>query len=292
MISIEDRIKFYYGHDEYGLIEPSSLNTVIFDKPFHSNQYYNTLGAYVLDIDRYIKYLPNRKNKLWFQCGDRWYNGSPFPVLVKTRNTKAKNCSGIIANLNSIRHWSAVEKVINDNPLWHSKISNVVWRGSTTGAKDQNIRESVVKKYFHKYDIGFSYISKQRNHLSKYAQNSMSLKELLKYKYILVLDGNDKASCLNWVLASNSVPIMKKPIFHSWLCEPWLKSGVHYVEMNQDGSNLEEVIDWCKNNDEECKKIAENGKLFIKQNFMNQTVEKSIEKKLVQKIIKHMAQCK
>ena len=101
------------------------------------------------------------------------------------------------------------------------------------------------------------------------------------YKYLPVIDGNDKSSSLGWVMASNSVPVMPRPRFHSWMCEPWMIAGVHYVEVKADWSDFEERLDWCRHNDEECKKIAENGKIFMMQ-FMNQTQETYIEQKLTE----------
>ena len=108
----------------------------------------------------------------------------------------------------------------------------------------------------------------------------MTIPDLLKYKYLPVVYGNDKSSSLGWVMASNSVPIMPVPRYHSWMCESFLEPGVHYVEVKRDFSDMIEKIEWCKQNDAECKKIAENGKQFMLQ-FMNTTQEQYIELQVV-----------
>ena len=109
----------------------------------------------------------------------------------------------------------------------------------------------------------------------------LKISEMKRYKYLPVVDGNDKSSSLGWVMASNSVPIMPKPRFHSWMCEPWLESGVHYVQVKADWSDFDEQLEWCRQNDSECKKIGENGIEFMKQ-FMDETKENYIESKLAQ----------
>ena len=104
---------------------------------------------------------------------------------------------------------------------------------------------------------------KNKDIFKKYYRPSISIAEQLQYKYIPILDGNDKASCLNWVLSSNSIPLIPKPRFHSWLCEKFLEPNVHYVELNEDYSNLEEKLQWCSDNDKTCQEIAVNGKYFM-----------------------------
>jgi len=109
------------------------------------------------------------------------------------------------------------------------------------------------------------------------------MERMAQYKYLPLLDGNDKASALNWILLSNSVPLMPKPRFHSWLCEKFLEPNVHYVELKQDYSDLDEKLQWCLQNDGLCKEIAENGASFINSNFKYDT-EIEMEKILIENI--------
>jgi hypothetical protein len=43
------------------------------------------------------------------------------------------------------------------------------------------------------------------------------------------------------------------------LLEPW----VHYIPMQPDGSNAEEMVQWVGDHDEEAHMIAERGRLFM-----------------------------
>ena len=45
------------------------------------------------------------------------------------------------------------------------------------------------------------------------------------------------------------------------------KPYVHYIPIKKDLSDLIEKIQWCKNNDKECKKIAKNCYKFAIDNF-------------------------
>lgn len=294
MINLDDRIKYYLGDTNYTDYEPDKIDPVIHDYPFHTSQNYSVLKrSYVEDINRYKSYIGN---DFWCQCGDLSYMGGNIPILVKTRKANCSMSKGIIANLNSSRHWQYCERAIKHNISWEEKQNNVIWRGATTGIYGNIFiykyhyktysRENFVKDYHTKYDIGFSSIVQSCGHLREYVKKPCAVVEMLNCKYIPIIDGNDKSSSLNWVLASNSVPIMPKSDFHSWLCEPWLVPNVHYVEVKEDFSDFDEKIEWCKTHDDECKEIAYNGQKFIVENFSNLEDAKHIEKEIIKRTIK------
>jgi Glycosyl transferase family 90 len=58
-----------------------------------------------------------------------------------------------------------------------------------------------------------------------------SYSEMLQYKVIVILEGNDISSGLKWALYSNSVVLMPKPTFTSWAMEERLVPYVHYVPL-------------------------------------------------------------
>jgi hypothetical protein len=55
---------------------------------------------------------------------------------------------------------------------------------------------------------------------------AMSMRHLLQYKVIIMLEGNDVASGLKWALLSQSVVLMPPPQHTSWameeLLQPWV----------------------------------------------------------------------
>jgi len=306
-ISKEQRLEFYIGSSNKNSDQPIWTDVAIPDIPFRTDIDFNNIDPnYAFDIKRYQSYT---NKPFWVQYGDcsSW---TDYPVLCKIRDTKYQgnklatagnntkefviknnieeyNGSGVIAKLNTARHWSFVSFFIQDNTSWGNKKSELIWRGLSTGihqnAKNYN-RLNFVKDYWDKYDVGFSGWVQQHccPEAGKYIKNGIHPFELASYKYIVAIDGNDKSSSINWILASNCVPIMPKPRFHSWLCEPWLKNKVHYVEVKEDFSDLTEQINWCKDNDDKCKEIAYNGKAFILDNFADDT---NIEKELMEIIL-------
>lgn len=286
MISIQDRINFYLGDFQYESDEPPMSEPVRHDLPFKSSQNYSELKTtYCLDINRYVKYTDK---SFWLQCGDSPYT-FPYPALVKIRDTANPKSCGIIGNLNSSRHWKPCERALKNTTKWSEKKNNAIWRGSTTGInfkfKEYN-RELFVKDYCNKYDIGFSATVQSQDHLKEYIKTPIDIDGMLKYKYLPVIDGNDKSSSLNWILASSSVPIMPKPRFHSWLCESYLQPNVHYVEVQNNFSDFDEKIQWCKDNDSQCKQIAENGQTFILENFTNRGATEQIEKYIIEYLVR------
>jgi len=285
MLSIEDRIKYYIGKTKDPYVKPT-LKTTGYDVPIAINlptyrHNFHTIHpntAYPIDVVRMGKH--SSKPTLWFQCGDSPYTDYTWPVLVKIRDTKNKSSKGIIANLDSTRHLGDIFK-ITDIP-WADKRDDWLWRGADTG---RGIRLDFVRQFYQQHDVGFSgYVQDALICPELYPKHLLKPKvppeHLLQCKYLPIIDGNDKSSSLGWILASNSLPLMPRPRYHSWLCEPWLEPGVHYVEVKRDFSDLVDKIQWCKDHDHECNVIADNGKKFMMQ-FTNPTQEEYIEKQIV-----------
>jgi hypothetical protein len=102
----------------------------------------------------------------------------------------------------------------------------------------------------------------------------------MKYKYILDIDGYTNSwEGTIWKLYSGSVVIKQKSIWKQWYYDE-LKEWIHYVPVNNDFSNLEEVMNWCLNNDELCKQISINSRNFVKNKLNNNHVLKSVINKI------------
>jgi hypothetical protein len=285
MIDVRSRLNYYIGENTTKTKEPENTATHGYDIPIKLNfEIYRSNFArihpgteYPIDVIRYLSHVKN--NTLYIQCGDSAFGGEKWPVMVKVRDTH-KNSSGVIVNFESIRHLGGMFDVAD--PPWDEKRNESVWRGADTGWNGERLE--FVKKYGNTHNVGFSnFVQDALKSPHLYSRDmrkpKISISELKKFKYLPVIDGNDKSSSLGWIMASNSVPIMPKPRFHTWVCEPWMKPGVHYVEVKRDWSDFDEKLEWCRQNDSECKKIADNGTIFMMQ-FMNQTQENYIEKQL------------
>jgi Glycosyl transferase family 90 len=93
--------------------------------------------------------------------------------------------------------------------------------------------------------------------------NSMKFQEMLQYKAIIMLEGNDVSTGLKWSLYSNSVVLTPKPTCTSWAMEELLQPFVHYIPLYDNLTNVEEQVQWIRDHDDEAQQIAHNGKLWM-----------------------------
>jgi len=212
-------------------------------------------------------------------------NNHNLPTLMKVRTVNNTN-NAIIVPLSYKRHWNPMFGVLKKSVKWENKINNVIYRGTLTGRTTKRL--DFCKLYFNKYNVGLLKNNGQFQNLNydEYLRNKMTPEEMIKYKYIISIEGNDKDSGLNWKLASNSVVIMTPPIYESWLMENKLEPYVHYIPMKDDMSDLDDILEWCKKNDDKCKEIAQNARKFIMQFTNNETEQ------LIFNMIKHLYQIK
>ena len=205
----------------------------------------------------------------------------PVGTLVKTRNNQDRG-SVIIRCLNFERHWHNYYNRPADIPFDNKK-SAVIWRGTTTGRETGVSRFNLVKTWFNKHpkiDVGFSSICQMKAAYNNYVKGHKEMHDLLKYKYILSVEGNDKDTGINWKLNSNSLVFMAKPSVSSWLMESTLIPNYHYILLKDDFSDLLEKVIWCDYNETKCKQMIINANTFMRQ-FNNKGVEKNIEKALI-----------
>jgi len=208
--------------------------------------------------------------------------GFDIPVYVKSCSIKDANSSRFLLPLDYNRHWAYVGEVSKHDSDFTCKKSVLFWRGVTTGsfskARGYSSRYHLARQLcdghfgHNNFDIGFSDVVQLNSSNSdipvqeirnKCIAPKASIAQHLECKYLLSLEGNDVASGLKWMLASNSIVIMPKPEVETWACESYLKPYIHYVPISADLHDLQHQLDWCESNKNECIKIAQNGKSFI-----------------------------
>mmetsp|Transcript_38600 Transcript_38600/g.65932 ORF Transcript_38600/g.65932 Transcript_38600/m.65932 type:complete len:98 (+) Transcript_38600:744-1037(+) len=57
-------------------------------------------------------------------------------------------------------------------------------------------------------------------------------------------------------MTSNSVVFMAKPTMVSYAMEDSLAQFVHYIPVNDDYSNVLQMVEWARRNDRQCKWIS------------------------------------
>jgi hypothetical protein len=99
--------------------------------------------------------------------------------------------------------------------------------------------------------------------------------EQAAFKYILSVEGNDVASNLKWVMATNSLCLMPAPAYETWFMEGRLEAGRHYVELRPDFEDLEEKVRHYERHADEALAIIQNAQAYVRQ-FLNEKREQLI----------------
>lgn len=193
------------------------------------------------------------------------------PTLVKSRPISDNNENSVLLKLNTIRHFNFVQ----DPFQYEDKKDMLVWRG----ACHQPHRRFFIEQFSShpRCDVGDT-----RKDASLGKQPFMSIRDQLKYKFILSIEGNEVASNLKWIMYSNSLCFMVKPKFETWFMEGKLIPGVHYVELKKDYSDLEEKMDFYLKNKDAAAKIIDNANNYIKP-FLDHDREALISYLVLQK---------
>ena len=181
------------------------------------------------------------------------------------------------------------EDVVRD---WAYKEENrAVFRGGTTGCgatPETNQRIQLCSKTFldtlefeGMLDVGITTVTRQykmdeKQGLMRVDPSDLQIVEPLtiaqqsNYKYIIHIDGNVHAYRLLKTMLTGSCILRVRSPYYGW-AEPWLKGfdindtetdpkTCHYVLVNANFSNLDDVLNWCLDNEEACAYIGANAR--------------------------------
>ena len=236
-------------------------------------------STYQLDLQESLRYFPKnvRVEKIF---GDNIQN-PPRPALVKSRPVGPAGSNGVLLKLNRIRHFRFVE----DNRPFADKKNLLVWRGNAS----QPHRRDFMERFFDHplCNVGHYYHRPVAN--MPWKRGELSIRDQLAYKFILALEGNDVATNLKWVLSSNSLCIMPPCRYETWFMEGRLESGVHYVEIASDGSDLEKKMTYYLEHPDKAEAIIHNANAWVKQ-FQDKHTEHVIALQVLQRYFQRSGQ--
>jgi hypothetical protein len=237
----------------------------------------NTRDREYLELVR--KVYPNINSTTYFRTCfyDNIFN-SEGQFLI-SYNRPYNSSTSVLFPLDGYHNPKIFENIYLSKPF-KNKNSTLIWRGATTGpilkshgSPEKNNRFEIVSRFANsssKMDLGFTDIFQIENTslieiITKYKKTRINIVELLDFKYILCMEGNDLATNFIWVLASKSCPFHTYPftsesIYFGTGLYPW----EHFVPVAIDGHDLEEKLDWCLKNFKACEKIAINGFEYMK----------------------------
>ncbi|RZU99407.1 glycosyl transferase family 90 [Spiribacter vilamensis] len=227
--------------------------------------------AYYIDMKRYLMAF-DPSVRLFYQPGDVTRVTDQLTFL-KSRPIRHDNHTSVLLKLNRVRHYFFV----NDQQPFEHKKNLLVWRG---GCHQQHRKEFVKRFCDHPLcDVGDS---RQESSDEVCNKGFLGISQQLGYKFILSIEGNDVATNLKWIMASNSLCFMTKPKFETWFMEGALVAGFHYVQVSDDYSDLDSKVQYYIDHPEQAKAIVRNANNYVKP-FLNEPREHLIGLLVMQK---------
>lgn len=214
----------------------------------------NKSSAYYFDLRNVIRYFP-RDARVAYQLGDVT-TVPEHPRFVKSRpiDRPEDNAHSVLLKLNTVRHYLKVQ----DNLDFEQKRPQAVWRGKSNHPE----RIEFARRWAASPLCDVGCVRHKEKDDQPYLKPFMSIPDQLEYQFIVSVEGIDVATNLKWIMASNSLCLIRRPRFETWFMEGTLKPGVHYVELKDDFSDLEEKIDYYRSHPEQAKAIIENAKRY------------------------------
>ena len=175
-------------------------------------------SAQSLDLKQYLRYFPPRF-KFHYQLGDVT-RVPEVPAFLKSRPISSENNNSVILKLNAGRFYDFAL----DRLSFSEKKPIAVFRGPCHKMHRQIFIDQTYR--YPNTNIGDTRSSEKSK---PYYKDFMSQADQLKYKYIISIEGNDVATNLPWIMASNSLAFMKKPKYETWFMQGVLIPDYHYV---------------------------------------------------------------
>ena len=212
--------------------------------------------VYYADTKRVVRHFP--KNKRFDYVFGDVTDVPDTPSFVKSRPISEDNQNSVLLKLNAIRHY----KFLSDSLEFENKRPLAVWRGMVY----HQHRRDFVDMYWGSKLANIGHNDEKLSYEPSY-KGFLSIQEQLNYRYIISVEGKDVATNLKWAMASNSLVMMRRPRFETWFMEGLLVPGVHYVELKEDFSDLEEKIEYYNLHPSEALEIIEYAHKHVSQFF-------------------------
>ena len=316
MISIEDRVRYYtrgvsspvevtltpdlYNLRYYDLAHDPVLKRVMYPGDRSKTVYTCVAEARAKVFQPFQRYFTDLSRDLDPRVGVLVAIGDvasclKFPCIAKTRPVSCDN--NVLLPLDDARHMTHVARMLVEDIPFDDKDDRVVWRGGRTGVWNfrdgvpaTSGRQALLERHASNagstphIDVGLAGVpegsTKQDLCKRGFVKEFMSVESQMRSKFVISAQGNDVATNLKYLLASNSVPIMVRPTVCSWVMEDRLRPWVHYLPVAEDYSDLEDTRAWGAEHPEECRRIAAAGREYVTQ-FLDEDRERDIARRVV-----------
>lgn len=250
---------------------------------------FNLTDAIILRADGYHPFDSVVREK----CPDEYITHPHIPILSLSGRIGYHDI--VIPNYDDLlyitRTKAEISKDIGFETQWSRKIPTAVFRGGVTGCgttPETNMRLRIAEMDDPpRLDAGIS-IHKSAKVQSgtirfdpKYGvsmiNSALSTKPRIelfdqsKCKYIIHIDGNVHAYRFLKMMLTGSLTLRVKSQYTSWM-DNTLREFEHYIPVSADLSNLDDVLDWCRDHDTECRQIAEAGRIAAESALTQTTI--------------------
>ncbi len=269
--AVEERTAYYNrlpGKQDYDISQWISVAN--FRYPFRKKEKFST---YFFDLHRYTRCF-NPHYRFAYQFGDITQE-TEIPAFVKSRPITDGITNSVLLNLNQVRHFVFVKDRLSFREKKDMLVSRNVVR--------QPHRKRFLELYCHHPMCNLGQINKDTdNERPELVKEYLTIPQQLEYKFVCCIEGNDVATNLKWVMASNSLAVMPRPTYETWFMEGRLIANYHYVEIKKDYSDLIEKMEYYIQHPEEAERIIEHAHEYVRQ-FMNSKQETAISLLVMQK---------
>ena len=201
------------------------------------------------------------------------------PSFVKSRPINDDNRNSVLMKLDAVRHFI----FLSDPIPFRQKRSAAVWRGRLHLDIAKERRLDFLRQFSGRPGFDVGHIN-GGSVFPKYRRERMSIQDQLNFKYIFSLEGVDVATNLKWIMSSNSLCFSQRLKYETWYMEGLLQPGVHYVEIADDFSDVQEKIDYYDHHPDEAERIIASANAYTRR-FMNREVEAWLSYQVVERYL-------
>lgn len=167
------------------------------------------------------------------------------------------------------------------------KIGRIVYAGNVINSRPNNFKH---------YPVSLRTKSQRRFFLEdivptistgtlRAGEGAIPREEMVEYKYILDIDGYGATwDATAWKLNSGSVLLKTDSIYRQWFYDRMVE-GVHYIRVNDDFSNLQEIFEWCECHPDECKWISRNARALFQEAYFYRHILEDMDKLLTRYLV-------
>lgn len=215
----------------------------------------NFRSRYAIDAARTLSHFP-ADLRVNLHDGDTWSNPTS-PTLIKARRLGDGNeHNSVLLNLDSIRHFQHPA----DNINFDKKKPQLFFRGDIFD-KPSRIRFFEQWASHPSFNLGDT----NRSHPSRWQQPFCSMADHFHFQFILALEGYDVASSLQWIMASQCVPVMPAPTAEGWLMHSRMEPGRHFIQIAPDFSDVGDKIEYYASHPRQAAEISRESSRWAAQ---------------------------